>query len=128
MSHPFYRRVPVQSTPTEKGRLPGRPIQRFGGQQVNGMSRYHETDKFVMLDESEGYGSIAISTFHYSVKKWFMKLENKNIDITNVVTHWLEQVDLPTEEEIIKHLDKNSARDAFSLGAKWVINKILNKK
>lgn len=107
----LYRRVPVQSTPTEKGRLPEK--EKFYG---------------VILNPSDPI----FTTSFFNGERF--------IDAPDC-THWLEPVgDLPTEEEIMEEGEKYKQ---FSMGAhpctdieifhrnqgaKWVINKILNKK
>lgn len=98
----IFRKVSV------KERLPEKPKPILGGQQVNHINRNYGIEKVVVLDPSKGYNDISIFSFHYETKKWYAEWdcrsyivdESKYRDVTDVVTHWLEEVELPTEKQM----------------------------
>lgn len=81
-------------------RLPEKPKPILGGQQVNHINHDHGISKVVILDSSKGYGDLTIFSFHYTTKKWYVEWncrsfivdENKHKDVTDIVTHWLEEI------------------------------------
>ena len=87
-----------------KTRLPEKPKEILGGQQVNSISRCYGITKVVIMSDK----SITIASFHYGQQKWYVEWdcrsylvdEIKSRDVTHFITHWLEEMELPSDKEI----------------------------